>query len=80
MKLIEKIRGEDFDFQDLGLKDLEQIIPVTQDFMLYKYLNTRTNRIMQFKKCTYPGCNKRPFTKWHNFLDHLRKHTGQRPF
>lgn len=76
MKLIEMTRGCDFNFSDLDLKDLDQIIPVTKEFVLYKYINTKTNRIMQLKKCKFSGCKKKAFTKWHNFLDHLRKHTG----
>ena len=30
-------------------------------------------------KCDFAGCSM-IFRKWHNFFDHLRSHTGERPF
>jgi|LauGreDrversion4_2_1035121.scaffolds.fasta_scaffold2134719_1 hypothetical protein len=45
----------------------------------YKYLNPRTSRWNRLMKCDFHGCDM-IFGKMHNYLDHIRSHTGERPF
>mmetsp|Transcript_12155 Transcript_12155/g.12000 ORF Transcript_12155/g.12000 Transcript_12155/m.12000 type:complete len:124 (+) Transcript_12155:63-434(+) len=80
LTLIEIVEGKDFDYKSFELKDHEMLQPETNQFALYKYYNKRSRRYVHFKKCFHNGCQKKAFTKWHNFLDHLRKHTNQKPF
>ena len=51
------------------------LLPSSRSFRIFKYRNPRTARQKQLFKCDYSGC-KRTFAKLHNFLDHLRVHTG----
>lgn len=53
--------------------------PSTRNFRIIKYRNPKTNRSLKILKCDNPGCPKF-FRKFHNFYDHLRIHTGERPF
>lgn len=53
--------------------------PNTRNFRIFKYRNPVTNRSLKILKCDNPGCTKF-FRKFHNFYDHLRIHTGERPF
>mmetsp|Transcript_46777 Transcript_46777/g.34259 ORF Transcript_46777/g.34259 Transcript_46777/m.34259 type:complete len:87 (+) Transcript_46777:404-664(+) len=80
MKLTEITLGEDFDFDSLNLMDNDLLVPKTKEFVLYHYYNKKSHKTVLFKKCYFQGCSKKPFLKWHNFLDHLRSHVGQRPF
>jgi hypothetical protein len=68
--------GEHFDFSTIKI---EESIPQTRQFSVYKYKNPRTQRNVKLLKCDYQGCHMY-FRKWHNFFDHLRVHTGERPF
>lgn len=55
-------------------------------FRTYTFVNPDTKRKLKVWKCDHPDClsrydaNTRFFKKAHNFADHLRIHTGERPF
>lgn len=68
--------GKDFDF---GSIKIDEDIPNTKQFKIYKYKNPKTSRNVKILKCDHPKCPMF-FRKWHNFFDHLRVHTGERPF
>lgn len=54
-------------------------IPSTQMFRIFKFKNPETQRYLKILKCDYPDCPMN-FRKWHNFYDHLRIHTNERPY
>lgn len=56
-----------------------RVPPSTRNFRIIKYRSPKTNRNQKILKCDNPGCAKF-FRKFHNFYDHLRIHTGERPF
>lgn len=58
---------------------IDEDMPNTRDFRVYKYKNPKTNRFVKILKCDHVGCDMF-FRKWHNFFDHLRVHTGEKPF
>ena len=57
----------------------EYLKPSSKKFRIYKYRNPNTRRNKQIFKCDIGNCN-RIFRKIHNFLDHLRTHTGEKPY
>ena len=69
-------QGASFDFSQIKI---EEQIPHTRNFRIFKYKNPRTQRLVKLLKCDHDNC-KMFFRKWHNFFDHLRVHTGERPF
>ncbi|CDW75002.1 krueppel-like factor 13 [Stylonychia lemnae] len=73
---IQIIQGQDFDVHELRI---EETVPLTKNFRIFKYKNPATRRFVKILKCDYDGCDI-IFRKWHNFFDHLRVHTGERPF
>ena len=73
---VELIKGEYFDFSTLKI---DEKVPNTRMFHVLNYKNPKTQRAVKILKCDYPDCNMY-FRKWHNFFDHLRVHTGERPF
>jgi hypothetical protein len=72
---IEIISGSDFDLDGLGIDERE--IPGTRHFFVYSYKNPATKRSVKVLECSFCGM---VFRKWHNFFDHLRVHTKERPF
>lgn len=56
---------------------MQERIPT--DFRVYKYRNPETKRNLKILKCDFESCDKF-FRKFHNFYDHMRIHTGERPF
>lgn len=53
--------------------------PSSRNFRIFKFRNAKTHRVRTILKCDFEGCPK-TFNKFHNFYDHLRVHTGERPF
>ena len=68
--------GDEFDFSTIKI---DEDIPKTRMFRVFKYKNPRTQRNVKILKCDHKNCGMF-FRKWHNFFDHLRVHTGERPF
>jgi hypothetical protein len=60
-----------------GFKDWKNM-PETSEFEVYVYVNPDSLRALKFYKCSL--CKRKPFHKIHNFFDHLRTHTFERPF
>jgi hypothetical protein len=54
---------------------IRHLLPSSKRFRIYKYRNPRTARLKTLFKCDVNECRK-TFIKLHNFLDHLRTHTG----
>jgi uncharacterized Zn-finger protein len=68
--------GENYNLKELKI---DEAVPHTKNFRVYKYKNPKTNRFVKILRCDHEGCEMY-FRKWHNFFDHLRVHTGERPF
>lgn len=72
------IKGKDLDdLQELKIYKSDLHIPSTRQFTIYKYLNPKSGRFLTLLSCDF--CDK-CFKKWHNFFDHLRIHTEERPY
>ena len=68
--------GESFDLRSVNIK---KHVPDTKQFRIFTYKNPRSKRFIKVLKCDHEACDKW-FRKWHNFFDHLRIHTNERPY
>ena len=64
---------------DVAFFDGKTFIPNTLLFSLLHFNKLVSGRPTIAFSCDYPYCGKM-FLKWHNLFDHLRTHTGERPF
>lgn len=70
------IDSNNFDLKQVGIK---KHVPKTKQFRIYENRNSMSRKIIRLLCCTHPDCSK-VFRKWHNFYDHLRIHTKERPY
>ncbi|TNV85705.1 hypothetical protein FGO68_gene4796 [Halteria grandinella] len=54
-------------------------IPKSKNFVILRYVRVSSGRLTNAYICTFQGCEK-IFPKWHNLFDHIRIHTGEKPF
>jgi uncharacterized Zn-finger protein len=72
------IPGAEYSPDLINIKN-NQLPPDFVEFRVIKFINPQTKRHTQILKCDRDGCSK-IFRKWHNFTDHSRVHTGDKPF
>lgn len=75
-RIVEIELGIDFDIANVPIKEK---FPKTREFKVIKILKPVTGRTSKLLKCDNRSCNK-IFHKWHNFFDHLRIHTAEKPY
>jgi hypothetical protein len=68
--------GSSFDLRSVQIK---KHVPTTKQFRIYTFKNPKSKRFIKVLKCDFETCGK-TFRKWHNFFDHLRIHTNERPY
>lgn len=54
-------------------------MPSTKLFRIFTFKNPKSKRFIKILKCDHSDCGKH-FRKWHNFFDHLRIHTSEKPY
>lgn len=74
--IAKKISAKNFNFDTLYKMDF---IPNSREFSIYNYINPSTKRKVKILSCEHDYCD-RVFHKWHNFFDHLRIHTSEKPY
>lgn len=75
--LIQVINGKNFSLHQVGIK---KHVPNTDKYMIYEYKSPFNRRVIRLLNCTHEKCSGKIFRKWHNFFDHLRIHTNERPY
>lgn len=68
--------GKDFTLEEVGIN---KHAPKTDNFIIFEFRALDTKRFQRILICTHCRCMK-TFRKWHNFFDHLRIHTKERPY
>lgn len=68
--------GDTFDLKSVKIKKHP---PSTNKYRIFTFKNPKSKRIIKILKCDEENCGKH-FRKWHNFFDHLRIHTNERPY
>ena len=68
--------GNTFDLKSVQIK---KHVPETKQFRIFTFKNPKSKRYIKILKCDHEECGK-SFRKWHNFFDHLRIHTNERPY
>jgi uncharacterized Zn-finger protein len=68
--------GKTFDLKSVQIK---KHVPHTKDFRIFTFKNPKSKRYIKILQCDHSNCGK-SFRKWHNFFDHLRIHTNERPY
>jgi hypothetical protein len=68
--------GSTFDLKSVKIK---KHVPSTKKFRIFTFKNPKSKRYIKILKCDEESCGKH-FKKWHNFFDHLRIHTNERPY
>eukprot|EP00347_Sterkiella_histriomuscorum_P024138 403332178 len=66
--------GSSFDLNSVRIK---KHVPCTKNYRIFTFKNPRSKRQVKVLQCD--ECSKQ-FKKWHNFFDHLRIHTRERPY
>lgn len=69
--------GKTFDLHSVKIK---KHVPNTKKFSIFNYKNPKSKRFVRVLKCDHENCVKNLFRKWHNFFDHLRIHTSEKPY
>lgn len=64
---------------DLNQVQIKKHVPKTDKFRIFSFKNPKSKRFIKILKCDEENCGKH-FRKWHNFFDHLRIHTNERPY
>lgn len=70
--LREEISGSAYDLDLIQIKEEDKTI-LSKDFLVRKYFNEKSRRMNTVIVCQFSSC-KMIFKKWHNFMDHMRKH------